>query len=64
MLTIVIRAYFPGNDFDYATLHEEIHDPDWRMVLPLTLFVIAMVVFGVYSGPLVNFFTSVANGLI
>ena len=64
MLTIVIRAYFPGNDFDYATLHEEIQDPDWRMVLPLTLFVIAMVVFGVYSGPLVNFFTSVANGLI
>lgn len=64
MLTIVIRAYFPGNDFDYNTLHEEIHDPDWRMVLPLTLFVIAMVVFGVYSGPLVNFFTSVANGLI
>ena len=64
MLTIVIRAYFPGNDFDYNTLHEEIHDPDWRMILPLTLFVITMVVFGVYSGPLVNFFTSVANGLI
>lgn len=64
MLTIVIRAYFPGNDFDYGTLHEDIHDPDWRMILPLTLFVIAMVAFGVCSSPLVSFFTSVANGLI
>lgn len=34
MLSIVIRAYFPGNAFDYGTLHEEIRDPDWRMMLP------------------------------
>ena len=47
MLSIVIRAYFPGNAFDYGTLHEEIHDPDWRMMLPFLLFVAAMVVFGV-----------------
>ena len=30
MLSIVIRAYFPGNAFDYGTLHEEIRDPDWQ----------------------------------
>jgi hypothetical protein len=34
------------------------------MLLPLGLFVVGMVVFGVYSGPLVEFFTSVANGII
>lgn len=64
MLSIVIRAYFPGNDFDYGKLHEEICDPDWRMILPLILFVIAMFVIGVYSAPLVTFFTGVANGLL
>jgi multicomponent Na+:H+ antiporter subunit D len=64
MLTIVMRAYFPSRAFDYSTLSEDICDPDWRMLLPLGLFVVGMVVFGVYSTPLVEFFTSVANGLI
>ncbi|MDE6941629.1 MAG: proton-conducting membrane transporter, partial [Lachnospiraceae bacterium] len=64
MLSIVIRAYFPGNDFDYGKLHGEICDPDWRMLLPLSLFVVLMVVIGVYSAPFVAFFSSVASGMI
>ena len=64
MLSIVIRAYFPGNAFDYGTLHEEIRDPDWRMMLPFLLFVAAMVVIGVYSAQFVEFFAGVAGGLI
>lgn len=64
MLSIVIRAYFPGNDFDYGKLHDDICDPDWRMLLPLVLFVILMVVFGVYNAPVVKFFQSVAAGAI
>jgi multicomponent Na+:H+ antiporter subunit D len=64
MLSIVMRAYFPGRDFDYSVLRDDIHDPDWRMWVPLFVFVVVMVVLGVHSGPLVEFFTSVANGLI
>lgn len=64
MLSIVIRAYFPGNDFNYEKLHDDIHDPDWRMLVPLYLFVAAMFVIGVYSAPLAAFFTKVANGLL
>lgn len=64
MLSIVIRAYFPGNDFDYGKLHGEICDPDWRMLLPLSMFVVLMVVIGVYSAPFVAFFSSVAGGMI
>ncbi len=64
MLSIVIRAYFPGNDFDYGKLHGEICDPDWRMLLPLSLFVVLMAVIGVYSAPFVAFFSSVAGGMI
>lgn len=64
MLSIVIRAYFPGNAFDYGTLRDDIRDPDWRMLLPLALFVAGMAVLGVYSAPLVQFFMRVALGSI
>jgi multicomponent Na+:H+ antiporter subunit D len=64
MLTIVVRAYFPGRDFDYSELRDDIHDPDWRMLVPLGLFVVGMVVLGVHSGALVEFFASVGNGVI
>jgi multicomponent Na+:H+ antiporter subunit D len=64
MLTIVVRAYFPTKDFDYSTLDDNIKDPDWRMLVPLFIFVVGMVVMGVYSGPFVEFFTKVANGII
>lgn len=64
MLTIVVRAYFPEKNFDYNSLSDHIKDPDWRMIIPLTLLVIAMFVIGVYSAPFVEFFTRVANGLI
>lgn len=63
MLSMVIRAYFPGKNFDYS-VHEGIEDPDWRMILPLCLFVVGMVVFGVHSAPIVEFFTKVAQGII
>lgn len=64
MLSIVIRAYFPGNDFDDEKLADGICDPDWRMMLPLCLFVVLMAVFGVYSAPVVKFFQTVALGMI
>ncbi len=61
MLTMVIRAYFPVNA---NTAHEGVSDPDFRMLLPLFAFAVAMLVLGIYSEPLVEFFTSVANGLL
>lgn len=63
MLTMSVRAYFPKEGFDYGTL-EDVKDPDWRMILPLSIFVIAMFVIGVYNAPFVEFFTSVANGIL
>ena len=61
MMTTVIRAYFPGKDFDYHTL-DGIQDPTWRMKLPLVIFTIAIVALGVYSVPLIHFFESIAEG--
>jgi len=63
MLTIVVRAYFPGKDFDYSKV-EKYSDPNWKMLIPLFVFTIAVVVFGVYSAPFAKLFSDVANGLL
>lgn len=47
MLTIVVRAFFPGKDFDYNTVAEA-KDPNWIMLLPLTVFVVVMFVIGLH----------------
>lgn len=52
MMSIVVRAFFPGKDFDYGTI-AEVEDPGWRMILPLCVFAVAMIVFGLYSRPVV-----------
>lgn len=62
MLTISVRAFFPGKDFDYSTI-TDVEDPNWMMILPLVLFVIAMVVFGLHSEPIVAALESVAAAL-
>ena len=61
MLSIVVRAFFPGKDFDYGTV-AEIKDPNWKMLLPLFVFSAFIILFGVYSQPIVNFFIDVAMG--
>lgn len=63
MLSMVMRAYIPGKDFDYSEL-EHVEDPDWRMILPLYIFVVVMLFIGVNSAPIVKFFTDVAAGLM
>ncbi len=62
MLTIVIRAFFPGRDFDYKTL-EGTADPGWQMLLPLGIFCFFICLFGIYSEPCVSFIIKVAQGL-
>lgn len=62
MLTIVVRAFFPGKDFDMETL-SGIKDPNWKMLVPLFVFTIDMIILGLWSAPFVKFFTDVAAGL-
>lgn len=60
MLTISVRAFFPGKDFDYSTI-SDVEDPNWMMLLPLVIFVIAMFVFGLHSEPVITALESVAS---
>lgn len=63
MMSIVIRAFFPKKDFDYSSL-DGIKDPNWMMILPLTIFVIAIIVMGVYNAPLIDLFVKISQGLV
>lgn len=61
MLSIVIRAYFPGKEFDYSAL-EGVKDPTWKMCLPLLCFAAAVIILGLFSAPLVEFLLAIAAG--
>jgi len=61
MLTIMMRAFFPVQGFDYTTL-DGIEDPNAFMMVPLCLFVVGMVVLGLHPQPLIDLFTQIANG--
>ena len=59
MMSISIRAFFPGKDFDYSTI-QDVEDPNWMMILPLAIFVIAMFFFGLHSAPVIRGLESIA----
>lgn len=62
MFTIVIRAFFPGKDFRAEAL-EGIKDPNWKMLVPLFVFTIFILFFGLHSMPVTELFTDVAAGV-
>lgn len=60
MLTISVRAFFPGRDFDYDTV-SDVRDPGWMMILPLMVFAVVIVLFGLHSQPFVEALQRVAQ---
>lgn len=62
MLTIVVRAFFPVKGYNVEAL-SGIKDPNWKMLVPLFIFTISMIIMGLWSTPLVKFFTDVAAGV-
>lgn len=62
MLTIVIRAFFPGKDFDYGTIRD-VEDPNWMMLAPLSIFAVILLALGLHSGPLIELLQTIAAAL-
>ena len=60
MMTISVRAFFPGKNFDYQKL-EGVKDPGIQMLLPLLVFVAVMFVFGLHSQPVISALTDLAS---
>ena len=61
MLSIVMRAFFPGKG-SLVSIPEGTEDPNWLMLVPLTLFAAATLLFGLHSAPIVSFFARIAEG--
>ncbi|MCM1038305.1 MAG: proton-conducting membrane transporter [Ruminococcus sp.] len=47
MLTVVVRAFCPGKEFDYDAIRG-VQDPNWLMILPLAVFVLVMLLIGLH----------------
>lgn len=63
LFTVLTRAYFPARQQVSDTI-EAVSDPNWYMLVPLFVFAIAIIVFGVHSEPLIRYFSKIAQGLV
>lgn len=62
MLTISVRAFFPGKEFDYRAVSDA-GEPGWMMLLPLMIFVVVIVIFGLHPQPFIEALGEVAAAL-
>lgn len=60
MLTMMVRAFFPGKEFDDGSI-SDVEDPNWMMLLPLAVFVAVMFCFGLHSAPVIQFLQEIAG---
>ena len=61
VMELVIRAWTPvGGEKDGGILRR----PDAGMCVPLVILTVAIIVYGLFSGPLLHFFERIAGGLI
>lgn len=63
MMTIVVRAFFPGKDFNYDTI-AQVKDPGWKMLLPLGVFAVAMVILGLSFNPIIEQLEAFASSVL
>lgn len=62
-LNISIRAFFPMRGRDRSS-DLEIGDAGVRMLIPICVFSVVNILFGVWSGPVIAFLEKIAQGLI
>lgn len=62
MMGIVVRAFFPQRDFDYSTI-KDVKEPGWRMLVPLVVFAVFIICFGLHSGPVLRVLEAALSGI-
>jgi len=62
MMNVVIRAFFPKKDVDIEAI-KVVTDPGWKMCLPLLFCAVTIGCLGLFSEPLILFFTKVSQGM-
>ena len=64
LFTVASPMYFRPLNHDLAEYEGKNRDPGWMMKLPLTVLCVMIVVFGMYSEPIVTFLRGIASGVI
>lgn len=59
LMSIVVDGFFPGKDFDYASLRRR--EPNYLMTVPLVLLSLAVVGFGILPEPLMQAIGSISG---
>ena len=62
MMNVVLRAFFPKKEFLVEAI-KNVTDPTWKMCLPLIFCALTTIALGIFSEPLVEFFTKVSVGI-
>ena len=62
-LSVSVRAYFPHEGSDRFAGAGRSDEGGWRMLLPLAVFTVLEVYFGLFPGPLLGFIERIAMGL-
>lgn len=61
LLSVSIRAFFPGEDMPAAELSR--CEASWRMIVPMALLSVLVVALGMFPGALLNLFGTVASAV-
>ena len=62
LLTISIKAFFPGEDYDYTKLVN--YEPTWRMLLPMVVMTALAVILGIWPAGLMKIFADIAASVL
>jgi multicomponent Na+:H+ antiporter subunit D len=62
LLTISIKGFLPGEDYDYQHLVKK--EPTWMMLVPLVLMTALAVIFGIYPAGLIRLITDIASTVL
>lgn len=62
LLQVTIRGFFPGNDFDYATLEKK--EPGRLMTVPMIVLAVGVVLCGVLAQPLTHVIMTAAAAIL
>lgn len=57
LFSITIKAFFPGDDYDYKKLKN--HEPGIWITLPLVILAAATIIIGVYPTPFIDFISNI-----
>ena len=59
LITITMKGFFPGEDFDYASLKS--YEPNYLMLIPMIVMTALAVIMGIFPTMFTEFLTSIVN---